>query len=297
MSDPLISTLVEMRISQPDLSLELAGQRKRRSNLTASGRLVLVAADHPARRVVRAGDDPWAMAQRGELLRRLATVLQVPGVDGVLATPDIMEELLLYNHWQVSQGGPDFLQEKVLIGSMNRAGLAHTAFELHDPITAYTPESIAEMQLDGGKLLLRFDPGSRDTGHTLKYCADALAGLAALRIPAFLEPLPVRPGVEELLLLMGVASALGPTTRRLWLKVPMVESFERVANSTTCPLLLLGGDSAGGTPALLHMVDHCLQAGANVRGILIGRNILFPADRADPATVATRLADLVHGHA
>jgi len=45
--------------------------------------------------------------------------------------------------------------------------------------------------------------------------------------------------VDELTLLMGVATAPGPTWRQLRLKVPMVELFERVASASTCPILLL----------------------------------------------------------
>jgi len=36
-----------------------------------------------------------AMADRYDLLRRLVITLQRPGVDGVLGTPDIIEDLLL----------------------------------------------------------------------------------------------------------------------------------------------------------------------------------------------------------
>jgi hypothetical protein len=35
------------------------------------------------------------MASRTELLERLCTALDRPGVDGVLGTPDILEDLLL----------------------------------------------------------------------------------------------------------------------------------------------------------------------------------------------------------
>ena len=53
--------------------------------------------------------------------------LSRPGVNGVLGTPDILEDLLLLGA----------LDGKVVIGSMNRGGLAGTAFEIDDRFTAY----------------------------------------------------------------------------------------------------------------------------------------------------------------
>jgi hypothetical protein len=45
----------------------------------------------------------------------------------------------------------------VIIGSMNRGGLAGSAFEMDDRFTAYDAESIAAMGYEGGKMLLRID--------------------------------------------------------------------------------------------------------------------------------------------
>ena len=56
---------------------------------------MIIAADHPARGALRVGEDPLAMADRGDLLRRLAIALTRPGVDGFLGTPDMVEDLLL----------------------------------------------------------------------------------------------------------------------------------------------------------------------------------------------------------
>ena len=88
---------------------------------------MIIAADHPARGALRAGDRPLAMADRGDLLDRLCVALSRPGVNGVLGTPDVLEDLLLLG----------VLDGKVVIGSMNRGGLAGTAFEMDDRFTAY----------------------------------------------------------------------------------------------------------------------------------------------------------------
>ncbi len=76
-----------------------------------------------------------------------------PGVDGVLGTPDIVEDLLLLGA----------LDGKVVIGSMNRGGLPGTAFEIDDRFTAYDAGEHRRHGLDGGKMLLRIDPGDPAT--------------------------------------------------------------------------------------------------------------------------------------
>ena len=86
---------------------------------------MLVAADHTARGFLRAGSDAMAMADRFRLLERLSVALSRPGVDGVLGTADIIEDLLLMGA----------LEGKVVIGSMNRGGLAGTVFEIDDRFT------------------------------------------------------------------------------------------------------------------------------------------------------------------
>ena len=60
------------------------------------------------------------MADRAELLERLCVALGRPGVGGVLGTADILEDLLLLGA----------LEGKVVIGSMNRGGLAGAVFEM-----------------------------------------------------------------------------------------------------------------------------------------------------------------------
>ncbi len=122
---------------------------------------MLIAADHPARGALAAGGRPTAMGDRGDLLDRLVLALARPGVDGLLATPDIVEDLLLL----------DALDDKVVIGSMNRGGLAGSAFEFDDRFTAYDAATIGAMGLDGGKTLTRIaleDPGTASTLESIR---------------------------------------------------------------------------------------------------------------------------------
>ena len=121
---------------------ELAAQRGRAAGRCVgdSGRLMLVAADHPARGALRAGDAPLAMADRWELLRAaVRSRCARPGVDGVLGTADILEDLLLLGA----------LDGKVVIGSMNRGGLAGTSFEIDDRFTGYDADADRRGRLRG----------------------------------------------------------------------------------------------------------------------------------------------------
>jgi hypothetical protein len=85
--------LTDLRAHRPEAVAEAAAARKRRPLLADSGRLMLVAADHPARGALDVRGQPGTMASRLDLLDRLCTALARPGVDGVLATPDVVEDL------------------------------------------------------------------------------------------------------------------------------------------------------------------------------------------------------------
>src|ERR671938_180809 len=85
----LVERVSEVRATRPQAIAEALARRRRRPLLNDRGTLFLVAADHPARGVLKAGADRMAMADRGELLRRVMLALGRPGVDGLLATPDV----------------------------------------------------------------------------------------------------------------------------------------------------------------------------------------------------------------
>ena len=67
--------------------------RTTRPTIRGDGRLMIVAADHPARGALAVGTRPTAMNSRTDLLDRLRAALADPGVDGVLATSDILDDL------------------------------------------------------------------------------------------------------------------------------------------------------------------------------------------------------------
>ena len=269
--------LVDVRTHRPQAVAEAAARRlSARSLLGGHGRLMIIAADHPARGALRAGQEPLAMSHRADLLDRLCLALSRPGVNGVLGTPDILEDLLLLGA----------LDDKVVIGSMNRGGLAGTAFEIDDRFTAYDPASIAAAGFDGGKMLIRIDPEDPATVATLQACAGAVSNLAQRRLIAMIEPFishrvygKIRNDLtpEAMIRAIAVASGLGNTSAYTWLKVPYVEDMERVMAASTRPALILGGEVSPDQNAVMAAWRKTLEL-PTVRGFVIGRSLLFPPD-------------------
>ncbi len=272
-----LQDILDARTRRPQAIAEAAGRRRRsRSLLNEHGRLMVIAADHPARGALRVGDDPFAMAGRVELLDRICLALSRPGVNGVLGTPDVIEDLLLLGA----------LDDKVVSGSMNRGGLAGTAFEMDDRFTAYDAGAIMGMGYEGGKMLLRIDPDDHATAATLEACADAVSALAERRLLAVVEPFishrvqgKVRNELtaDAMIRAMTVAAGIGTTSAYTWLKVPFVEDMERVMAATTLPALILGGDVTGDQDAAFSGWAKALAV-PTVCGLVAGRALLFPPD-------------------
>jgi hypothetical protein len=298
----VLDQITDVRVEHPRWALKEARQRKRRKAIAPDGKLVLAALDHPGRGVNEIRGDALAMGDRHQYLARARRVLDDPLLDGIVATPDVIEELLILSHIERRKKGKAFLDGRVLVGSMNRGGLAGTAFEMDDTFTSMGAERIAELRLDGGKMMYRLDPQDPASGRTIQACADALNDLGRLGLPGFLEPLGVarQPSgyvpakdADTLVRQCGIAAALGDSSLHLWLKVPIVEDLTRVCRATTLPLLLLGGPARGTPEETLRDFAAGLSAGARVRGAIIGRNLLYPGD-ADPLPMCRALTALVH---
>jgi hypothetical protein len=239
--------------------------------------LLIVAADHTARGMLGAGGDAMAMVDRRRMLERLALALGHPRVDGVLASADILEDLILLG----------LLDDKVAAGTMNRGGLAGARWELDDRMTAYDARHLVAAGLDGGKMLLRLDDDDPASAITLEACARAVTELADAGLMAMVEPLPYRRDASgravwdhdpvALLRAVAVSSGLGGTSAYTWLKVPASADIARVASATTLPLLLLGGP-IGPDPAATFAAWEQGLAEPSVRGLVAGRALLYPPD-------------------
>lgn len=291
MNEPDLVELRELRARHPEAVVEAARARARRDLLPPDGRLMLVAADHPARGSIAVGDRPMAMANRDVLLRRLVTTLSHPGVDGVLGTADVLEDLLLLGA----------LEDKVVIGSMNRGGLLGAAFELDDRFTGYDAETLDRMRFDGGKMLTRIDPEDPASLSTLEASAHAVGELADRGLLAMVEPFMSRRvdgrvrnvlETEAVVRSVAIASGLGRTSRHTWLKLPVVDAMDEVMAATTLPTLLLGGDPTGPAEVYFERWRRTLAL-PGVRGLIVGRALLYPPDDDVVGAVDTA-AQLVH---
>lgn len=270
--------LLHTRATRPGAIAEAYAARRRPAGLlSAAGTLFLVAADHPARGALATGGDPLAMSDRRSLLERLVTALADPHVDGVLGSPDIVEELLLLGA----------LEGKVVIGSMNRGGLDGATWTMDDRFTNYDAASIEANRLEGGKMLLRIDDSDPGTAPTLEACADAVSQLAARGLMAMVEPLPyvrdeygrlvLRKDAASLTRAVTIASALGTTTAHTWLKMPSCDDPRTVFGATTLPCVVLGGVPGPDPAADLASWGRTLREPA-VRGLVVGRALLYPPD-------------------
>lgn len=298
----LIHRITEIRVNDPERPMRIAGKRELRRELTQDGRLNLLAADHPARRVLSVGTDQLGMADRHDYLARIVRVLQQSDIDGVMATMDILEDLLVLSELLDAGVKPGLLDGKLLIASLNRGGLQNVSWEMDDPLTGATPATLADWRLDGAKLLLRICDDEPDSLKTILAAGRAITEMNRLRLPMFLEPLPavrtergfkVVKTTEALARIVSVATALGDSSRYLWLKLPYCEDFDVVAEATTLPILLLGGESTGDPVQFMHQVQSAMAASHNVRGVLVGRNVLYAGD-ADPAAIARAIGRIVH---
>ena len=295
----LYAKLIDSRVKYPGLPAREAAIRKRRRKLAPDGKLALLAADHPARMVTSIRDDPLRMSRRHELLSRVLRVMACSPLDGFLGTADMVDDLLAIE--SLGSGGK-YLDGKLIIGSTNRGGLAGSSFELDDRVTGYDVEGIIRMRLDGAKFLLRLDPEDPSSLRTLRYYVEMARECEEKEVPMFLEPLPVvrKDGKvrtdntkEKLIRIAGMASGLGSSTSRTWLKLPYCEGFEEVAAATTLPIVLLGGEASDDVNGLLTEISTAMKAGPNVRGVLMGRNLLYPPGD-DPLPLAMAVHSIVH---
>ncbi|TLS47155.1 deoxyribose-phosphate aldolase [Streptomyces montanus] len=283
-----IPDLVRVRARHPEAIAEAATRRRRRPLIGDSGRLMIVAADHPARGALGVGDRRLAMANRADLLERLCVALSRPGVDGVLGTADILEDLLLLGA----------LDDKVVMGSMNRGGLAGAAFEMDDRFTGHRAEDIARLNFDAGKLLLRIDYDDPGSLTTLESTARAVDAMAERRLPLFVEPFISRRiegavrndlSAEAVTRSIAIASGLGGTSAYTWLKLPVTRDPDDMAaalETSTLPAVLLGGEVGKDQEGAYERWRKALRL-PTVQGLVVGRSLLYPAEGSVETAVDT----------
>ena len=98
---------------------------------------------------------------------------------------------------------------------------------------------------------------------------------------------------DATVLSVTIASGLGSSSKYTWLKLPVVPNMEKVMASTTLPTLLLGGDPVGDQADTYELWEAALKL-PGVRGLMVGRSLLYPQDGNVEDAIATAVA-LVHG--
>ena len=286
-----IERITNLRVTNPAAVRAALRDRVRPAGLPADGKMMLIAADHPARGAISVGSDPMAMSDRASLLGRIVTALSQPGVDGILGQPDILEDLAVLGA----------LDGKLVFGTMNRGGIVGANWELDDRMTAYDAAHTASMNLDGAKMLLRIEDTDPGVARTIEACAQAVTELADRDLIAMLEPLPYEITAKgkakllkddaKLIRATAIAAGLGATSAYTWLKLPAWSDIAAAAAVSTLPVLILGGDPGKNWDAAFADWARALEQ-PTVRGLVIGRALLFPPD-GDVASAVQRAAALV----
>ena len=236
------------------------------------------------------GDDPDGLADRGEFLFRLVTALEHRGVDGVIASVDVIDDLLLL----------EVLEDRLAVGSMNNGGLAGSVFALESRFTGYDADTVILSHLDGGKMSVRIDPLDAATAGVIETCGHAVTGLAAGGVLALVAPSWCRRAGAELepdlsadalIRAVDVAAALGGRSPFTWLIVPPVDELDHVMAATTLPALLLVGETGIEDPRLPDLLRV-----PGIRGMVLPGEMLYPPD-GDVVAVIDRAAELVHEQA
>ncbi len=150
-------------------------------------------------------------------------------------------------------------------------------------------------------MLLRVADDDAGTAPTIEACARAVSEMARLGLPIMVEPLPYHITPEgqakllddddKLLRAVAVAGSLGHTTTSTWLKVPAGRDPARMLSTTTLPALILGG-APGPDPEAAFASWERAMAVPNVRGLVVGRALLYPPD-GDVAAAIDRAARIV----
>jgi DhnA family fructose-bisphosphate aldolase class Ia len=299
----LFDQITDVRVDEPELVLAEATNRRRRPRLTVDGKLVILATDHPGRRVTGIPGDPLGMSDRHSYLARALRVLTTPGCDGIMGTTDFMEDVLIVNALLRRSGAASLLDGKVLIGCMNRGGHAGVVGEIDDRFTSFTARQLKLMNFDGGKLMYRLDLADERSIKSVSDCADAITDLYREGLYSFLEPMSVQKNsaggyhtdssIDAMAKDAGAAASMGESSTQTYLKLSYTDGFQKVARATTLPILLLGGPIRENPTSTLRDFAAGMKSGANVRGAMVGRNVTF-APKEDPRAVAAAVCGIVH---
>jgi DhnA family fructose-bisphosphate aldolase class Ia len=243
---------------------------------------LILAADHRARAVLTT--ENWS-----EFFASLAQAL--PTCDGILATAQPLSGL--------AEAGHLTAQHRTYL-SINRTGLAGSAFELDDRLVASVQRAAAD-GWSGVKHMTRIDMEDPLTAAALELLGQVLEQAKAAELEALIEPLVwergrIRRDPDAIVLASIVAHDMGAPV----IKVPVPaaapgaerqRAVARVVASVSVPVLFLGGPrTEAGRTSVLDEVRDVMEGGG--AGMAIGRTIY---QDPDPAEAAGLVRALVHG--
>ena len=237
--------------------------------MAAPVRRLILAADHRARGVI-------TFERYADYLAALQDA--VPYCDGVLASAQPLRDLKV-------------TAEQATYLSLNRTGLAGSAFELDDRLVA-TVDGAKRDGWTGVKHMTRIDLTDPLTAPALELLGRVIEESRHAGLEALIECVPWKDGrmvhdVDAIVHAAVVAHDMGAPL----LKVPIpngpdrTAQVQRIVASVGVPVLFLGGPAHD----ILDEVRDVMDGGG--AGMAVGRAI-FQA--ADPADMARQVRDLVH---
>jgi len=135
-------------------------------------------------------------------------------------------------------------------------------------------------------MLTRIDLADPGTVATLERQAQLISELNRAELIAMVEPFmssrvngkvvnDLSP--DAVIKSIHIAQGMGASSAYTWMKLPVVHEMERVMDATTLPTLLLGGDPDGAPDETYAAWAAALRL-PSVRGLVVGRTMLYPAD-------------------
>jgi DhnA family fructose-bisphosphate aldolase class Ia len=157
---------------------------------------------------------------------------------------------------------------------------------MDDRVTGYDVQGTIRARLDGAKMLTRIDLDDPKTVATLAACGQAITELNRAELVALVEPFMSSRvngkvvndlSADAVIKSVHIAQGLGASSAYTWMKLPVVDEMERVMDATTLPTLLLGGDPDS-SPDETYASWRAALSLPSVRGLVVGRTLLYPAD-------------------
>jgi DhnA family fructose-bisphosphate aldolase class Ia len=220
---------------------------------------IILAADHRARGIM-------TVERYDDYLAALRAAL--PCCDGLMATVKPLADL-----------APELRPDQTTWLSLNRTGLAGSAFELDDRLVA-TCAHAAAAGCTGVKHMTRIDRDDPVTAAALELLGRVLEEARVLGLDVMVEPLAWRAGaVDRATDAVVEAAVIAHDMGAPLLKVPVpaappgterVDAVQRVVASVGVPVLFLGGPR-GDRDSLLREIADAVAGGA--AGMAIGRSV------------------------